>query len=343
MQPLALYHEIYDDVPRRLAAPATADPQAWDEWRAAGRGRLRELLGLGPPSPAPLEAHAGATTSHKGYSREFVTLQAGPDVTIPAWVLVPEGAQGPRPAVIAVHGHGNGVDDVVGIDPDGSERDEPIGYHQNFAVALARRGFVVIAPEVLGFGRQRDPADVAAGPGQSSCYNAALWGMMLGQPLLGRRVADIGRATDYLATRPEVDAARIGVMGISGGGMVALFAAALDERLRAAAISGYLSTFRDSVLSIRHCLCNYVPGLLAEAEMYDVAALLAPRPLVVEAGTHDPIFPIDSVRYSYDRVRRSYALLGAEERMASDFFDGDHRISGAVAYDFLWRWLGERA
>jgi hypothetical protein len=124
--------------------------------------------------------------------------------------------------------------------------------------------------------------------------------------------------------------------------MVTLFSAALDERLQAMAISGYLSTFRDSILSIRHCLCNYVPGLLAEAEMYDVAALLAPRPLVIEAGIHDPIFPIDSVRRSYEQVRRSYELLGAEERLASDFFDGDHRISGAVAYDFLWRWLGEQ-
>jgi dienelactone hydrolase len=342
MQPLARYHEIYDTTPRRLAAPAIDNPHIWGVWRSALSTRLRELLGISAPSPAALNPSAEAPTSHSGYRREFVTFESRPGETIPAWLLVPDGPAGPRPAVIAVHGHGTGVDDIVGINPDGSQREEPVGYHQNFAVSLCRRGFVVLAPEVLGFGRRRDPEDVAADPGQSSCYNASLWGMMLGRPLLGRRVADISRSLDYLATRPEVDQERIGIMGISGGGMVTLFSAALDERLQAMAISGYLSTFRDSILSIRHCLCNYVPGLLAEAEMYDVAALLAPRPLVIEAGIHDPIFPIDSVRRSYEQVRRSYELLGAEERLASDFFAGDHRISGAVAYDFLWRWLGEQ-
>ena len=339
MHPLARYHEIYDTVPRRLAAPTGADPQEWAAWRAALVARLHGVLGLQTPQTAPLDARSETPTSHRGYRREFVTFAGGPGAEVPAWLLVPEGASGPRPAVIAVHGHGTGVDDIVGINLDGSERDEPVGYHQNFALALCRRGFVVLAPEVLGFGRRRDAEDVAAGPGQSSCYNAALWGMMLGRPLLGRRVADTMRAVDYLATRPEVDAARIGIMGISGGGTVALFTSALDARLRAIALSGYLSTFRDSILAIQHCLCNYVPGLLAEAEMYDVAALLAPRPLVVEAGIHDPIFPIDSVRHSFEQVRSAYTLLGAADRLASDFFEGDHRISGALAYNFLWRWL----
>jgi dienelactone hydrolase len=340
MQPLARYHQIYEGEPRRFAAPTGENPHLWAVWRSALSTRLRELLGLGAIPPAALDARAEAPTSHRGYRREFVSFTSEPGVTVPGWLLVPEG-EGPRPAVIAVHGHGTGVDDIVGINPDGSEREEPTGYHQNFAVSLCRRGFVVLAPEVLGFGRRRDPEDVAADPGQSSCYNASLWGMMLGRPLLGRRVAEVSRALDYLATRPEVDTARVGIMGISGGGMVTLFSAALDERLQAVAVSGYLSTFRDSILSIRHCLCNYVPGLLAEAEMYDLAALLAPRPLVVEAGIHDPIFPISSVRHSYEQVQRAYALLGAEDRLASDFFEGDHRISGAVAYDFLWRWLGQ--
>src|SRR3712207_9278492 len=98
--------------------------------------------------------------------------------------------------------------------------------------------------------------------------------MMLGRSLLGRRVWDTLRAIDYLQTRPEVDAERIGIMGISGGGMVTLFASALDERLRAAVISGYLCTFEGSIMSIYHCLCNYVPGLLQDAEMYDIAAML---------------------------------------------------------------------
>lgn len=339
MQPLAHYHELYDAVQRRFATPTTADPQVWQAWRTAFVPQLRARLALDTQAPTSPVVQAAPPTAHRGYQRQYITLTSAPDVAVPMWLLVPEGAPAARPAVIAVHGHGYGVDDIVGINADGSERDEPVNYHKDFAVALCRRGFVVLAPELLGFGRRREAGDAAVSPQQSSCYDAALWGMMLGQPLLGRRVADIGRAIDYLAARPEVDPAQLGIMGISGGGMVALFAAALDERLRGAVISGYLSTFRDSILAIRHCLCNYVPGLLADAEMYDVAALLAPRPLLIEAGIHDSIFPIAAVRDSFARIGRAYALLGAEERVGSDFFDGDHQISGALAYDFLWNWL----
>ncbi|MBC8076857.1 MAG: acetylxylan esterase [Chloroflexales bacterium] len=339
MQPLTRYHELYDVVQRRFATPTTADPPLWQAWRTAFVAQLRARLALDTPTPATIDVQAKPPTTHPGYHRQYITLTSAPGEPLPMWLLVPEGATAARPAVIAVHGHGYGVDDIVGINADGSERNEPVNYHKDFAVALCRRGFVVLAPELLGFGRRREASDAGVSPEQSSCYDAALWGMMLGQPLLGRRVADIMRALHYLATRPEVDQAQIGIMGISGGGMVALFAAALDERLRAIVISGYLSTFRDSILAIRHCLCNYVPGLLADAEMYDVAALLAPRPLLIEAGIHDPIFPIAAVRDSFARIGRTYALLGAEERLGSDFFDGAHQISGALAYDFLWNWL----
>ena len=86
--------------------------------------------------------------------------------------------------------------------------------------------------------------------------------------------------------------ARVGCMGISGGGTVTLFATALEPRIRAAMVSGYLNTFRDSIGSLAHCIDNYVPGILNWAEMHDVAGLIAPRPLFVESGEKDNIFPI---------------------------------------------------
>ena len=73
--------------------------------------------------------------------------------------------------------------------------------------------------------------------------------------------------------------------------------------------------------------------------MYDIAASLAPRPLLIEAGTRDEFFPISAVRASYDRVRRAYELLGVGDRIERDIFEGAHQISGARAYDFLWHWL----
>ena len=333
--PAAIYERLYDATPRRFAIPDASDPAVWNAWREAFIAQLRERIGGLPTTRAPLNARSEAVTQHDGYRREYLVFESTPGVLVPTWLLIPDGAPGPLPAVVAVHGHGYGVDDIVGIRVDGTDRDAPDNYHEDFAVALCRRGFMVIAPEVLSFGRRRDPREQAMAPGRSSCHAPAWWGIMLGKPLIGLRVWDIMRAIDLLETRPEVDPERIGIMGISGGGMAALFTSVLEERLRAIVISGYLCTFRDSILAIDHCHCNYVPGILQDGEMYDIAALLAPRPFLIEAGTRDHIFPLPAVQRAYAAVRAVYAALDAGDNIDQDIFEGGHQISGAKAYDFL--------
>jgi dipeptidyl aminopeptidase/acylaminoacyl peptidase len=342
LRPLAWYEALYADEPRRFAMPKTTSPAQWESWRAAFRARLQERLGGFPGAPGPVTFTVAPPTAHRGYRRAYVEYQSAPGVTVPAWLLIPEGLTQPAPAVIAVHGHGYGMDELVGLNADGSERAEPQGYHQDFALSLCRRGMVVLAPELRGFGRRREPQDQAVDPATSSCRAAAWWGIMLGKPLLGSRVWDALQAIDLLQSLPEVAGERIGIMGGSGGGTVALFAAALEPRLRAAVISSYFCSFRDSILAMQHCACNYVPGLLQDAEIYDVAALFAPRPLLIEAGTADPIFPLHGVLHAYDRLREAYGAQGAADRLEQDLFEGGHQISGARAYSFLWHWLSNR-
>ncbi|HSH78434.1 MAG TPA: acetylxylan esterase, partial [Herpetosiphonaceae bacterium] len=339
LRPLALYEALYRSEPRRFAIPAAAEPVEWEAWRVAFRAGLRDRLGGLPGEQTPIAFTAAPPTTHAGYRRSYLEYESAPGVTVPAWLLIPEGLTRAAPAVIAVHGHGYGMDELVGINADGTERAEPRGYHQDFALALCRRGMVVLAPELRAFGRRREQKDRDNVPASSSCAEAAWWGIMLGQPLLGSRVWDVLRAIDLIQTLPEVDGRRIGIMGGSGGGAVTLFAAALEARFRAVVVSNYFCTFKDSVLAIQHCACNYVPGLLEDAEMYDVAALIAPRPLLIEAGTEDPIFPLPGVLESYERLRTAYVAQGADARLDKDVFAGGHQISGAKAYDFLWHWL----
>jgi hypothetical protein len=128
-------------------------------------------------------------------------------------------------------------------------------------------------------------------------------------------------------------------MGGSGGGAAALLAAALDQRLRAAVISNYFCTFKDSILAIKHCHCNYVPGILQDAEMADIAALIAPRPLLIQSGDRDAIFPLSGVLAAYQRLYSAYSALDASDQLHRDVFAGGHQINGAPAYDFLTRWL----
>jgi dienelactone hydrolase len=157
--------------------------------------------------------------------------------------------------------------------------------------------------------------------------------------MIGWRVYDVMRTVDWIETRRELDAKRVGLMGISGGGTCTTFASALEPRIKAAMISGYLNTFRDSIVSLAHCIDNYVPGILNWAEMYDVAGLIAPRPLFVESGERDNIFPIAASKASFERVKKVYETFDAGALAEQETFDGEHSFWGKRGLPFLAKHL----
>jgi dienelactone hydrolase len=238
-----------------------------------------------------------------------------------------------------VPGHGRGVDDIVGIDSEGRDRANKAGYQHDFAIQTVEHGMAAVAIEPLGFGCRRDPAARKKGLGTSSCQPAAGAALLFGETMIAWRVWDVMRTIDWIETRKELDARRVGCMGISGGGTCTVFASALEPRIRAAMVSGYLNTFRDSILSLAHCMDNYLPGILHWAEMYDVAGLIAPRPLFVESGERDDIFPIEASRASFARVKQIYEVFGAGAVVEQEVFDGTHSFHGRKGLPFLARRL----
>jgi fermentation-respiration switch protein FrsA (DUF1100 family) len=105
-------------------------------------------------------------------------------------------------------------------------------------------------------------------------------------------------------------------------------------------VSSYLNTFRACVMSISHCIDNYIPGILNWAEMYDVAGLIPPRPLFVESGERDDIFPIAASRDSFQRVKKMYEVFGVAGNTGQEVFDGPHGFSGKQGLPFLAKHLG---
>ena len=100
-------------------------------------------------------------------------------------------------------------------------------------------------------------------------------------------------------------------------------------------MSGYLNTFRDSIMSVSHCIDNYVPGILNWAENYDVAGLIAPRPLFSEGGDADPIFPVHATRESFAKVKRVYEVFGTPNNAEQEIFKGEHVFHGVRGLPFL--------
>jgi dienelactone hydrolase len=336
--PVAYTRERYSAAPRRLRFQARTRPQA-EEWQKTLRAKLTELIGGFPSARQPLRPATLDTRAFSGYRREKIVFDSRPGVSVLAYLLLPEKAQRPAATVICVPGHGRGVDDIVGIDEQGRERTDKPGYEHDFAIQVAEAGMAAVAIEPMGFGCRRDPINARQGLSRKACEPAAGGALLLGETMIGWRVWDVLRTLDYVASRPELDSSRVGCMGISGGGTVTLFSAALEPRIRAAMVSGYVNTFRDSIGSLAHCIDNYVPGILNWAEMHDIAGLVAPRPLFVESGEKDNIFPVAASIESFTHVREIYGVFQAADRLEQEVFPDEHSFWGKRGIPFMARHL----
>jgi dienelactone hydrolase len=300
------------------------------------RARLLQVLGATPTAPPPLLPERLDRVDLGGVVREKVTYVVEPGERVPAWVFIPTDGAARHPAVLAHHQHGGqfqvGKDGPAGL---GSTPD------QHYALELARRGYVTIAPDALCFNERQDPA----GKLKDAAYERfeALHRITEGKTLQGKYVWDARRALDYLETRPEVDPSRLGMIGHSLGGQETLFTTAADTRIKAAVSScgfGSLRTLkRDRIL---HNFALFVPELAGHGDYGAVLALVAPRPFLVAARSEDPIFPMEGIEETVAAARRAYAAAGAADRLATFYEPGPHQFSPAMreaAYGWLDRWL----
>ena len=257
-------------------------------------------------------------------------------MSVPAYLLVPhdrERSGRPGPGVLAQHGHGPGKDEVCGL-AGGDEGSPPNAY----AHELAERGYVVLAPDLRTFGERADWNP----PNIYSCDHAYMYSSMLGHQVLALDMWDLARGLDLLAAHPLVDPRRLGMVGLSQGGTCTLFMAAWDRRIRAAVVSGYFNQWqRCAAVGWNMCGSQVLAGMALGFDHVDLGALVAPRPLLVETGTEDNIFPVDAARAAMEQLRAVYGALGIGDRLEHDVFDGGHRWHGTMAYSFLERWLGD--
>jgi dienelactone hydrolase len=333
LDPVVWTHEQYQHESLKLTFRASRRDEV-EPWQRAFRTKLVELLG-GFPTRTPLNARMLPAQQLPGYTRQRFFFSSRPGVSVTGYLLLPANARKPMPVVICVPGHGRGVDDIVGIDEQGQNRSGKPGYQHDFAIQVVEHGMAAVAIEPMGFGYRRDPLNKEKGVTTSACQPAAGSALLLGQTMIGWRVWDVMRTIDWIETQPQLNKARIGCMGISGGGTCTQFSSALDTRIKAAFISGYLNTFHDSIMSISHCIDNYVPGILSWGESYDVAALIAPRPLFSEGGKQDPIFPVHATIASFQKVKKVYELCGEPDKAQQEIFEGEHEFHGRNGLPFL--------
>src|SRR5690625_2745004 len=308
-----------------------------DDWRLKLKRNFKEILGDFEDYKGPLNHCELERVDMGSYERLRIEINTlSPSLKMPVYVLLPkEKSKHKLPAVLAIHGHGYGSKATVGLNPDGSiKTDEE--YHKDFAIELVNRGIVVFVPELVGFGDRKLKADQGVGsPEDNSCYMIASQLLLVGKTLAGLRIQECIRIIDYVETFDIIEPSKIGMMGISGGGLVTAFTSALDERLKATVVSGYANTFKASIMDRRHCLDNHFPNVLGYAEMPDLIGLIAPRALFIEAGDQDHLFPVKYVEQAIDTLTNIYQSFEAEQRLEHHIFAGEHEICGERSYDWL--------
>jgi dienelactone hydrolase len=319
---------------RHNVPPAPAKPpedQDVGTWQRQARRQLRRLIGP-LPERVPLNVELLDSVDCGDYRRDHVVYDSEAWMSVPAYLLVPHDRVRPGPAILAQHGHGPGKDEVCGVVAIGDEGSPA----NDYAHELALLGYVVLAPDLRTFGERAD----FELPDRYACDHTHTYASMLGYNLLALDLWDLARGLDLLAEHPLVDSRRIGMVGLSQGGTCTLFLAAWDRRVRAAVVSGYTNTWEAcATIGWNMCGSQVLSGIIGRLEHSDLGALVAPRPLLVETGTEDGIFPAPAAVAAVARMRAAYAALGVSDRLEHDVFEGSHRWHGVLAYPFLERWL----
>jgi dienelactone hydrolase len=283
--------------------------------------------------------------------------------------VVPKRAKQPAPGIVALHDHGGfylwGKEKLLeqpGEHPELTAfRREAYGGRSVLA-ELARRGYVAIAIDMFYWGERRmllddDAADFRDRPADMAKQRVNEFNSRSGQneQLVARSLFTAGvswpgvmlwddiRTVDYLASRPEVDPKRLGCVGLSVGGYRSFLLPALDERIKAAVdvcwMTSYGSQIRNHVIHTVG-LTFHIPGLYRYLDLPDLAALIAPRAVMVINGSRDGLFTAEGIKNAHDKIRRCYEKAGLADRQNCRTYDSPHEFNPEMQAN-AWAWLAK--
>lgn len=299
----------------RLASGCLSDVHSLADWevkRSEYRRQLQEMLGLWPaPERTPLHPVITGKLEQADFTVEKLYFQALPRLYVTANLYLPKHLERPAPAILYVCGHAPVVTNGVSY---GNKT-----FYQHHGAWFARNGYVCLLIDTLQYGEIQ-------GEHWGTFRHNQWWWNARGYTPAGVEAWFGIRALDYLCSRPEVDPQRIGMTGRSGGGSYTWTVAALDDRVRVAAPVAGITDLQNQVVDGAvdgHCDCMFFVNTY-RWDLPQVAALLAPRPLLLGNSDKDTLFPLDGVLRLYQKTRSIYELYGARTNLGLLITEGPH-------------------
>ena len=313
---------------------------AWLKHRAKIREQLWGVLGKLPPRPRTPKVETLSREDRGDYVVEKFRFDNGAGATVPGYLLLPKNAKGKAPGILYCHWHGGQYD--VGKEELFRTNATPVPTGPE----LARRGYAVIAVDAYCFGERNGmgpggPSE-KGGAGEMTASKFQLWA---GRSLWGMMLRDDLMALDYLASRSEVDAARVGVTGISMGATRTWWLMALDERLQAGVAVCCLTRYQNLIAQQGlkyHGIYYFVPGMLNHFDTEAVVALAAPRALLFQSGETDGGSPADGIRFIEKKARPAWKVTGKDSDFESIIHPGVGHVYLPEMWDRTLAWLEER-
>jgi dienelactone hydrolase len=298
------------------------------------RESVISVLGA-PPDPCPLAPEVLDTVSNKGYRREHIKFQVSPGDWSYAYLLVPAEARFPAPVIYAHHRHNNkfsvGKSEIVGLAGD---KDQAIG------LELVKQGYVVFAPDAIGFGERRSPDSNGEAFDLAYSFHQLALRLLRGETLLKKVLWDVSRGVDYLETRTEVDPHRIGFMGCGYGAKMALWATAMEPRIRVAVAHDGVVTYREHIKRGDWFQTEFVvPRLMQVADMHHILSMIAPRAFLLSSPEN--VDSADALEI-YQKALPVYDKYGASNRVNLYRYQGNNGFDITMrfnAYAWLDSWL----
>lgn len=304
--------------------PEYKTKEAWLARAAELRKQILVSAGLWPmPDKLPIKATIFGKLDRGDHTVEKVYFESYPGFYVTGNLYRPKNVSGKLPAVLCPHGHWS----------YGRLENQPLHSGPARAISFARQGYVAFSYDMVGYN------DSAAISHQFANHNStgveALWGVNL----LGLQLWNSIRVVDFLLSLPEVDAERIACTGESGGGTQTFLLMAVDERIKLAAPVNMVSFIMQG-----GSLCENAPNLRVDTNNVELAALMAPRPMMMVSATGD--WTKNTMTSEYPAVKSIYRLFGAEDKLTAIQIDAAHNYNQAsreAVYGWFAHWFLNRA